>query len=130
MTIKSKDMTDLNEVIREINDFLRTPSEDGLIIFLPVRYIVKNVKQVIKDEFKHSNFLGVDEVKELSKSIPVLMKNFDSHGTFKNYTSQDIGAMKQVPKQIALLNRIDCDSTITLGYSLEKDSLIIRVSFI
>lgn len=37
MTIKSKDMTDLNEVIREINDFLRTPSEDGLIIFLPVR---------------------------------------------------------------------------------------------
>ncbi len=130
MTIKSKDMTDLNDVIREINDFLRTPSEEGLVIFLPVRYIVKNVKQVIKDEFRRSNVLGVDELMKLSKSIPLLMKDFDSHGKFKNYTSQDIGAMKQVPKQIALLNRIDCDSTITLGYSLEKDSLIIRVSFI
>lgn len=130
MTIKSKDMIDLNDVIKEINDFLSIQSEDGLVIFLPVRYIVKNVKQTIKDKFIRSNVLGVDEVKGLSKSIPVLMKNFDSHGTFKNYTSQDIGAMKQLPKQIALLNRIDCDSTITLGYSLEKDSLIIRVSFI
>lgn len=130
MTIQSKDMIDLNDVIKEINNFLSIQSEDGLVIFLPVRYIVKNVKQIIKDEFKHSNVLGVDEVKELSKSIPVLMKNFDSHGTFKNYTSQDIDAMKQLPKQIALLNRIECDSTITLGYSLEKDSLIIRVSFI
>ena len=130
MTIKSKDMIDLNDVIKEINDFLSIQSEDGLVIFLPVRYIVKNVKQTIKDKFIRSNVLGVDEVKELSKSIPVLMKKFDSHGTFKNYTSQDIGSMKQLPKQIALLNRIDCDSTITLGYSLEKDSLIIRVSFI
>lgn len=61
MTIKSKDMTDLNDVIREINDFLRTPSEEGLVIFLPVRYIVKNVKQVIKDEFRLSNVLGVGQ---------------------------------------------------------------------
>lgn len=130
MNIKSKDMTELNDVIKEIKDFLSIPSEDGLEIFVPVRYIVKNAKQVIKEQFKRSNVLDVNEIKEMSKSIPLLMKNFDSHGEFKNYTSEDIGAMKQLPKKIALLNRIDCDSTITLGYSLEKDSLIVRVSFI
>lgn len=33
MTIKSKDMTDINDVIREINDFLRTPSERTCYFF-------------------------------------------------------------------------------------------------
>lgn len=130
MNIKSKDMTELNDVIKEIETFLNVPSVDVLMLFLPVRYIVKNAKQVIKEQFKRSNVLDVNEIKEMSKSIPSLMKKFDSYGEYKNYTSKDISAMKQIPKQIALLNRVDCDSTITLGYDGNQDSLIIRVGFI
>lgn len=131
MTVKTEEVSDLDDVIIEIQSFLHNKvKEEAVILLLPVKYIVKNLKQVLKNTFKRSHVLGVDEIKEVSKSIPELLNNFDSQGTFKDYSAEDIFKLRKVHAQIVLLKRIECDSTITLGYDINKDSLIIRIDHI
>lgn len=131
MTINTKELTSLEDTLSHIKDFLNSGfKDDGIILFLPVKYIVKDIKNVIKKTFKESDVLGVDEIKDFSKSIPELLNTFDSKGKFKGFSLQDILELKEVHKQIVLLKRVECTSTITLGYDEFKDSLIIRVDFI